>query len=185
MTGAELRAGLRGAWQLARGDRGGLREFDESRRGVWVSFQAVILLCAVPTLATVVLGVTAGQVSRSGWGVILLVEAIGFVMRLAAFPLAMAPFCRWLDRDRQFVRFVVAYNWISVLQTAVYLAAAILALAVPGGGFLLLAALLVTMLYEWFTVSAALEVAALPATAVVLLDFVISLLVSRFSDGLY
>jgi hypothetical protein len=110
------------------------------------------------------------------------------VIAWVGFPLAMLPLARALDREGRYLGFMVAYNWSQILQSAAFLF--VLGIAASGvplalGEALLTVAALVLLLYEWYIARVALEVSRLAAAAVVVLDLLVSMLVTRASYDLY
>lgn len=178
--------GMYGAWRLARLDPAAMAWFDRSHNAVWRSFWAAAI--AYPGLILVVmLRLDAEQWTAAEALRILLVESIGYVASWAAFLLVILPFCHWLERDEQSLDFVIAYNWSQVLQTALSIAAllAVKALPEPLAGLIALAIVLAQLGYEWFIARTALEAGGVAATVVVLIDLVLSQVVSQVTQGLY
>jgi hypothetical protein len=187
-TWREVSQGLYGAWRLAHLDRSAMAWFDRSEAALWHSFWAAAL---VYPGALILLGLRLPpeQWAASGPFRILAVETIGHVMAWTAFPLVMVSFCRWLGRDAQFAGFIIAFNWAQVLQMA-------LALGVEGlvdsglllsgiAALLLVAAFIAAVTYEWFIARVALDAGGVAATVVVLIDFVLTALLSRIAHALY
>ena len=175
--------GLTGAWRLARLDRGGMRYFDATEAGFWRSFQAAIL--AVPFYAILLLVEPRppDQALSPDPLRAILIEAIGYVIRVTAFPLAAWYLARGFNCSGRYIAFVVAYNWANLLQVIVFFPIVVLAaatdmsadtLAIPG---LIFAA--AVFYYEYFIARAALAVDALPALTFVGTDFLIAIVVGK------
>ncbi len=182
----QVSQGMYDAWRLARLDSAAMAWFDRSSAGVWRSFWAAAL--AYPGfIALIVLRVTPEQWSAAGPLRILSSESIGYVIGWTAFPLVILPFCRWIDRDRESLEFITAYNWSQVIQTAVALAGLMVAKALPAqaAGFFSLAVLAAQLGYEWFIARTALAASGAAATAVVLIDLVLGEIVNQATQSLY
>lgn len=171
---SRMAAGIYGAWLLARREPKGVEWFDDSVRGFWHSFLAAALLLP----AVLALGILDGTIGglRS-----LSVEVIAYVIQWTAYPVIAASITESMGRGHRWVRLVVAGNWASVIQMAAFLPVAILALMVPGGGGVAMVGLMVTVLllvYQVYVTHAALEVPFLPAATLVLLNVLLSGLIS-------
>jgi hypothetical protein len=178
ISGAEVANALTGAWRLANRDRGGMRYFDASLGGFWRSFYAAAL-CA-PGYALIVWERLADRLAPDGALHAVLVEGIVYVIGWVAFPLAAYYLVEALDRGRQYLGYIVAYNWANVLQVALYVVA-VLVISTgltpqPLEGALALGITLAVLLYQFYIARIALDLPALPASAMVALDFVLSLL---------
>lgn len=177
---------LYGAYRLARFDAQGLRWFDVSPAAFWYSFLAAGFVA--PLYATLM--VTRFQtmpVPVSGLR-FFVVELIAYSIAWTAFPVAMATVVKMLDRERHYIRCIIAYNWAAVLQNLLYLPISILSISGVlggGGGSLLgLVALLAILIYSWFVLKTTLEVPPAVAWVLVALDLLISMIISLWSDAL-
>lgn len=170
-------AGLFGAWRLARLDPQGMSCFDATETGFWQSFFAAVL-CA-PAYALVVALDFGQEPVLASDARFVAVHAIAYVISWTAFPLAMARAARLLDRERFYLRYIVAQNWAHVLEMMLFLPA--LSLAATGASwFAILPALaaFVILGYQWYVARTALMIDGLRAAAVIglalLLDVVVT-----------
>ncbi len=185
---AEVARAIYGAWRFAHLDREAIQWFDRSVDGAFRSFWAAAL--AVPVdLILLLLRVDGADWERSGVGRILIVEGIGYVIDWTAFPLAVFGLCRVIGRETRFLDFLVAYNWSQILQRAWWLAvAAVLATEVlpeAAGQVLTLLAIILVLAYEWYIARVTLDAGGRAATAVVLIDLVLSVALGRITTALY
>ena len=182
----EVVGSLYGAWRLARFDPGGLGFLNDSAAGFWRSFFAAALVLPLYLLLLVVRH--AGATEHVAAFRFYAVETIAYVIAWVAFPLLMASLVRVLDRERFYVRFIVAYNWAAVLQNGVYLPIAILTaaglLADALANVLGLAALGAIVVYVWFVTRTALDIEAAKAAGIVGLDFLLSILINAVAEGM-
>jgi hypothetical protein len=188
--GSEISTALRGAWRLARLDRGGMALFDRSVTGFWQSYRAAVILYPVFLILLVVPGADGDiDAPSADWVRIILVETIGYVIAWTGFPLLMLPLTRFLAREARWLDYMIAYNWSQVLQGGVLLASTLLAAsgllpdALAGG--IAVAASVAVLLYGWFVARVALETSATAATMIVLLDQVFALVISRIAQALH
>ena len=185
---SEVQLAVGGALRLARGDRSGLALFDTSIDGFWRSFRAAVI-CYPLYLLLLSLRVAAPQWAAAGIAKILAVETIAYVISWVAFPLAILPLARWLDREHRFLAFMVAYNWSQIPQSALFVlvgldrAAGLLPPSVAQGAELV--ATLAVLVYEWYIGRVALAVTRAQATLVVIVDVALGVMLSRVAVGLY
>ena len=184
----EVSTALHGAWRLAWLDRSGMAYFDRSESGFWKSFTAAILVFPA-FLILLALRVDDAEWAASGIGRILIVEMIGYVVAWTSFPLIMLPVARFLGRESHWLEFIIAYNWSQVVQYAVFLTATILA---GSGTFptslasgIVAASIIAVLLYEWFVARVSLDTGAAGATMIVLVDLVLTELISHVTDALH
>ena len=188
LTVHEFSHAMVGAWRLARLDPQGMEHFNRTIEGFWRSFWVGVLTYP-GFLILLALRLPDAEWTRAGAFRILSVETIGYIIGWVAFPLAMVPMTRFLDREERYLDFIIAYNWAQLLHMALFLFIEGVAgsglVSVDFGHLLSFVATIAVLLYEWFIARIALDVAGPPATAVVLLDLVLAVLISRVSDALH
>lgn len=182
----EILKALYGAYRLARFDAGGMQFFDASIPGFWKSFFAAVIVAPLFFLLLIMrFSVETGELSAFRY---FSVEAIAYVIRWVAFPLLMVSIAKMLDRDEKYLGFIVAYNWASVIQSTLFLSAAILTLggAVPptAGGFLSLVILSAVLFYAWFVTRTALDVPGGTAAALVGFEFLLGVIIDMMAQSL-
>ena len=181
---AEIGPALYGAWRLARFDAAGMNQFDQSLRGYWRSFRVAVL--AAPLTALLIAIDLSSKKMDGGWLRLLAGESIAYVIGWVAFPLVAFYLCEAINRRAQYLGFIVAYNWSTLIQLAILLPALIIALSgiLPAGvaGVLTLAAEAVLLVYEWFIVRTALGLPGFGAAGIVVLDVIMSLLINDAGD---
>lgn len=181
ITWGEVRAGVGGAWRLARRDRGGLALFDASPHGFWASFFAAVLVAP----GYLVLEALGGDFSQAALRP-LLIDAIAYVIGWTLFPLAMAHLADGLDRGHAYIRYIVAYNWSAVVQMALFLPVALFGHAFPGPGTALggMAVTVVLLAYQGYVAHVALDVGPGTAGGVVLFDMLLGAMIQVVADRL-
>jgi hypothetical protein len=71
---------------------------------------------------------------------------VGLVLQWVGWPLAMVPIARWLGLAHDYARYIIAYNWSSVLVVAVMVPPLMLLdIGLIGPGFAALLAFVLTM----------------------------------------
>jgi hypothetical protein len=186
LTLAEIGPALYGAWRLAHFDVGGMRYFDRSLNGFWRSFWTAVL--AAPFVALLTGLHLAGMHVAGSGSRIVLGEAIAYVIGVVAFPLVAFYLTRLIHREKEYLGFIVAYNWSGLLQLAVMVPAVLLAVSgvLPGGvpSALIYAAQIAVLVYEWFVVRTALRLPGFGAGGIVVLDVVLTLIIQGVGDML-
>lgn len=181
---AETLRSLHGAWRLACFDARGLVQFNVSIAGFWQSFFAAAV--ALPIFAFALI---PPYLRAADPGLFAAVEALHYIAAWAAFPLAMIPVARFLRLTASYIPYIIAVNWTSVLQLALFLPVNVLALfgslQGDGGAFLFTLILALTVIYRYFVARVALQATLGTALALVALDVVIGLLLSGLFDRLY
>lgn len=182
----EMAYALFGALRLARFDASGLDFFDRSSAAALRSFAAALVV--LPAYVLLVLVRPATDETAVSWPTFMVVEAIAYVCSWTAYALVMDEISRWLDRGARYPLFLSVYNWSSVVQMMVYLPAVIIAqsgvLPADLGETVEFAVTLAVLIYQWFVTRVALDVPALPAAGLVLIDMLLSVLISGSADSM-
>jgi hypothetical protein len=183
-TWPEIARSVDAAWRLARGDASAVGRLDLSVDGFWKSFAAALIVAPAYVL------VLLDQYRLAGWPdqpwATLFAEGLGYVIGWMAFPLAAIPLTRLLGLSERYVPLIVANNWSTVIQVAVYTAVVILGLVLPlpMRTTALLTATLAILAYQWFVIRSALATTSGIAAGLVVIDLLLSVTVSRVLDGL-
>ena len=182
ITRPELAAGIAGAFRLARRDPRGLALFDATPRGFWNSFWVAVLVAPAFILTDALAGSLPPEIGPRE----ILVWLISYVVAWTAFPVVMITVADSLNRWPRYTRYIVAYNWSSVVQVAVLLPLNLLAVAFPGHATLILAqcAIIVLLIYHAYVATVGLAVNPGTAAGIVLLDVLLSALLRAVSNRL-
>jgi hypothetical protein len=187
---------LYGAWRLARFDASGMNHLDFTESGFWRSFQAAVIGLPLFLILSVLeksLRVMAGQIISPGQPIDLnnyfLLQLLDYAAIWPAFALAMIPVCRLLKVDEHYAALIISYNWSRVLAMAVLIPPYLL-LAWTGFGNLLAGLLTViaaffVLAYQWFAVKTAIGGAGLPAGIIIIVNFILTVIVSFFMTWLF
>lgn len=186
ITTREVVSGLYGAFRLACLDRRGVDYFDKSLKGFWRSFFAAVL---VLPLFIILIALRFGEpgLTTNAFRYVS-IELISYVVSWVAFPLVILPFARQFDREDNYLGFIVAYNWASVLQSVFYIPIAMLAVTqtipMPYDGIISILAISLIMVYVWFVTRVVLDVPPSTAIAVVGFDLILSIVIRALTEGM-
>lgn len=186
ITMSEVWTGLFAAWRMFLRDSRAVALFDDSVPGVFKSF-----FCAAVVLPGYILILALGPgpipAEVSGFRLVT-VEAIAYVISWTAWPLLMASVAKALDKDANYCRYVVAYNWSAGPQILILLAVMLVsASGIVSRDVLVLinlAALAVVLLYHLFILRIALEVSPYVAVALVIGEFMLSQFIIVARNGM-
>ena len=183
---SEIIRSLYGTLRLARGDTGGMAFFNATEQGFWRSFTAAILIAPLFAMLLMV------RYSVNDSTVPLLrfsaVETIAYVVSWVAFPLLLFHLTDILGIGQRYIRYIVAYNWASVIQNLLYLPFALLVeahlLEGAGSSFIGFLLLGLVLFYTWFVTRTALEISNLLAAGLVTIDLVLSIFINTITQGM-
>jgi len=185
ISAREIVYGIYGAYRLCRFDAQGLAYFNASPQGFWRSFFAAVLIAPAAFL------ITALQIDKAAVQAgplrIALIEGLAYVILVFAYPVAVHPLCRLLDREPNYITYVIAYNWAGVIQMLLVLPVALLAATgvLPSAlaNLAWFAVNGVTLVMLWYIAKAALRVPGGMAVAFVAIDLVIGMVVYRIAEA--
>ncbi len=179
MIGA-LSNGLQAAFLLVRGRAEGLRFVDADTRAVARSFWA-IALCLPADLCVQLIGwATEAAPDRPvlppHGAHALALEMLVFVIPWLAYAVLSHGIARLLGRETLWPRYIASWNWCSVAQVLLLVAASLTTLADAPPWLSQTAQLVVfgwSLWLEWFVARVALKVSAVTAIGLVMLDLLI------------
>jgi hypothetical protein len=178
----EARQSLFGSWLLLIRDTAGYRHFSHSEGGFWRSFSAIVIIAPLYLYAAMVQIELPNDPAPAAVPSLTAAMA-GLVLQWVGWPLAMMLIARVAGLAHAYARYIIAYNWSSVLVVVVLMPPLILLdLGLVGPGFAVMlsfAVVLVSLYYRWYVALTAFETTGLVATALVLADVVLSLTINR------
>jgi hypothetical protein len=187
VTIREISVVIYGTWRFATLDRTAVQFFDNTRDAFWKSFNAAWL--ALPAYALLVLLSFTQHPVDAGAFRILSVEVISYAIGWVLFPLIMVTFTDTMKCDRNYFRFINAWNWSIVLQAYFFLGISAFSASgtVPDslGGLVSLVATLAIFFYQGFIAKTTLDVTTPVAFLVVVIDLTIAIALSLVSRSLY
>ncbi|MBT7265536.1 MAG: hypothetical protein HN884_01575 [Rhodospirillaceae bacterium] len=183
---SEIISSLYGTLRLAQGDTGGMNFFNISPEGFWRSFTAAVLIAPLFfILLSVRYLVSDSDIPLARYTSI---HAISYIIGWVAFPLLFFHLADILGIGQRFIRFIVSYNWASVLQNIVYLPFALLVeaqvLQGPVANFIGILLLGLVFFYIWFVTRTALEISNFLAIGFVVIDFMLSVFINSVTQGM-
>ena len=193
LTTAEIVRSTYGVWRLAHADPGGMGYLDATLEGVWRSFRVAVLVAPLYALLVALQYATspadpdAVPVTDDAFRIVA-VETITYALSWIAYPLAAYYLAAALDREREFLGYIVAYNWSWVLQVCVLLPLALVTtwdvLPSPVGSTLNIAAELALLAYAWFIARTALKIGGWLAAALVAMDVMLTILILSLRNAM-
>jgi hypothetical protein len=176
----EIVNSLYGSLQLAWGDKNGINYFNTSHLGFWRSFTAAIIVAPIfALLLNVRYAVSSNDINFFRF---VSIYAIAYIIGWVAFPIIINYVTDVLGHGAKFVRYIVIYNWASVLQNLIYLPFAILVEAqlIDGTAATIIGLCLLGLvfLYTAFITKIALEVSNGIAAAIIVFDLILSVIIS-------
>jgi hypothetical protein len=177
----EARQSLFGSWLLLIRNPEGYRHFAQSEAGFWRSFSAIVIIAPLYLYATTVQVELPGEADPAA-SPSLAAAMVGLVLQWVGWPLAMVLIARVAGLQPGYARYIIAYNWSSVLVIALLMPPLILLdVGLVGAGFavfLSFALMLVSLYYRWYVAQTAFETSGLVAAGLVFADLVLSLLIN-------
>jgi hypothetical protein len=179
----EIARALAGLWRLAHLDASGFDYFDRTIGGFWRSFRVAFLVAPIQAWLFVTqlqdLGLTGG------WARILIVATLTYIVGWFLFPAVAYEICRRIDRNAEYPGYIAVYNWSAIGGSALDLLAAIPAMlgliSLDVSLTLSWFAYFVYLAYLWYIARHTLKVEGPVAGGFVLLDFVLTMLLSQVS----
>jgi len=169
----EIRRGIWGAARFASFDSRGMYYFNQTLEGFWRSFLAALV--SLPFFLAI-----DALTYRPTEPIHYLNLALGYGISWIALPIVMIPVVIVLELRQAYVPFVIAYNWATVITYGLALVTVLLFYADNSiGASLSLAFWVVSCLYRWFVAKVALDAGILIPLVVVVMDEVLSALISR------
>ena len=176
---------VHGAWRLARLDASGLNQFSNTAEGFWRSFYG--MLVAAPFYVILVTLRLSNLETTNGPIQIFLIEVIAYVIGWFAYPFIMLYVVELLDRRERYYRYIVAYNWATVLLIALLTLISVvvngLSLSLPSAAFLSFVIMLMILGYWWFIARVGLDIKGW-AIVVTGLDFCLGIVLSRLTQSM-
>lgn len=182
----EIVSSIYGAWRIARFDPDAMRYFNLSFEGFWRSFLAAFIVAPFFLMATFatrnVAQAPADVVTDEPLVGYLLMRLVVFAVSWAAFPIVMIPVAQLLNLSQTYVPYIIAWNWSSVVASAVLLPASFLigfdVVPDQAAGMVFMIVYVTVLFYGYLVTRTALGCTALVAVGVVILDFLLNMVIS-------
>jgi hypothetical protein len=184
LTRGEFASALTGVRAILSFKADAFRHFDASASGFWKSYWAAFLTLPIWALLESQQITTAAPASPTRYYAL---QGIAYVISWLAYPLLMVRVSTFLDRWPRYFTYMVAYNWFQLVQTVAW-APLLTLLAAGAPQELVVLVWMVTHLalfaYTWFIARRGLGVEAGAATALVIIDFLLGLLIDGVTQAL-
>lgn len=176
---AYISVGLSGAVRLVRLDTQALAYFGDTAADFWRSFLAAAVVAPLFLLYLVIRFFESE--TGGSFPTYLFAQMLAYAIAWLAFPLVMLYAAPVLQKEDRMVRYLVAYNWLSLIQNGVYLPVVMLGitdtLAQGLSNFLALIALIWVLGMTLFVTRKALEVPFGMAAGIVVMDLLLGVLI--------
>jgi len=182
----EAAAALYGIWRIIRCDEKAVTYYKSSVSGFWNSFTAAFVLAPLQALyqVTVYLASDAAPSLMR----LVTIESLEYVILWLLFPLVMFHVTQLIDRERFFLRYVVAYNWFQLGIGLIIMPWVILAgfNLIPSSiaDFASTVSFVAYTFYAAFLARIGLNLTVGTAIGIVLIDLLITLLVAQITSSL-
>lgn len=187
-----ITASIINAFRLALGKGDAVNDFDLSPTGFWTSFYATLIVAPF----SLIMAMTHFDVINSGIGEFgtrtepvsagrfIIVQMINYVISWTVYPVLMAIFVRPLNCTEHYIRGIVSYNWVAVLQNAFYTPVAIFSVTVGPISALPFLAMLAVLAYGWFVAWKGFGITRMQAATLVGLDLSVAIIISFWASRL-
>ena len=115
----DIKHGVLGAFQLTKLDLKGFEYFGNSKKQFWFSFVGAILIA--PLFLTYLVTLYMNTNIENGFSNYLIVQSLSYSIAWLTFPLVILHLGPFLKCEGQLIQYLVACNWVSVIQNGVYL----------------------------------------------------------------
>ena len=171
--------GMTGAIRVVRLDARGFDIFGNTSKDFWHSFLGAALLAPIFCLYLAVRYLNSP--SEGSFLIFISSQMLAYSIAWLAFPLIMLYLAPVLQRNNQIVGYLVAYNWVSVIQNGIYLPVVILGITgifpETFTNFLAMAALMWILGMSLFVARKALQVSFATAVGIVVMDLLLGILI--------
>ena len=171
--------GTTGAIRLIKLDINGLGYFGNSKTDFWHSYLGAVLLAPLFILYFAIRFFNSS--TDGSFSVYLIAQMIAYSITWLTFPLIMLYLAPILKRTDKMIHYLIAYNWVSVIQNCFYLPVVILGISgvFPNTftNFLAVSVLLWVLGMNLFVARKALQVSLLTAAGIVIMDLFMGLFI--------
>ncbi len=180
----ELQAAFTGIRYLLRFRPEGFLFFDPTRRGCLNSFWAALILLPFWGL---MLAYQLPPDKITDWWQFAGVQGAAYVVGWLSYPLLMIPVVVLFHRTERYCLYIATYNWFQLVQLVLWPPLLLLtSLGAPQEVLMALWVLLhiVFLAYSFFIARIGLAVESITATALVIIDFLLGVLIDAGADSL-
>lgn len=197
----EVARSIFAAWRIARFDAGAMNYFNLTLEGFWRSFFAAGLVLPFYLVLTGLqfsrfTGITEAEATPSQLALgdvslmaFVAVDLVNFACAWVAWPLLMVPIAGFFGLSRNYVPYIIATNWASVLQRGLLIAVNVLMLSgvFPQGlvAVLVVIAYVSVLYYDYLIARAGLDCEIATAIGLVALKAVVTIGINIAFNAVY
>lgn len=184
LTIVDVVAALVGVGRLLRWRPDAFDAFDKTARGFWVSFWVALMILPLWCYAVVD---QMDRIVRPSPERFFAFQMVAYAISWLAYPLLMVRICDFLDRWPRYYTYMVAYNWFQLAQTVAWLPMLVLmGFGAPRGlvAIVWLTTHGVLIAYAWFIARRGLQIDGATASALVIIDLLLGLLIDRMAESM-
>ena len=171
--------GMTGAIRLVKLDSKGFDYFGNTRDDFWRSFLGAALLAPIFILYLVIRYFNSP--SENSFSIYLISQMLAYSIAWLTFPLVMLYLAPVLQCSNKVLRYLVAYNWLSVILNGIYLPVIILGIvgtfSEPFTNLLAITVLMWVLGMGIFVAHNALQVSFATSAGIVVIDLLLGLLI--------
>ena len=181
---AHIKNDIMGAFRLTQFDFKGFEYFGNSKGHFWFSFVGAILIA--PLFLTYLVTLYMNTNIENGFSNYLIVQSLSYSIAWLTFPVVMLHLGPFLKCEGQLIQYLVACNWVSVIQNGVYLPIIILGIMKvfpePMLSVFGLSALLWILGVSLFVTYKALNLPLTTAAGIVVLDLLLGVFIEALAS---
>lgn len=174
---------LYGLWRIACWDEKAFEFFNATEQGFWRSYIAAALVAPLQAIYQIGVYLTAEQPPPAVR--MFFIESLEYITLWLLYPVVMLSVVKILDRDAQFFRYLVAYNWFQLAVGFIAMPIIILTqfelLPLPIAGFFDSMIFVAYVSYAGFIARAGLNVTLGTGIGIVVLDIVLTLMLGQIT----
>ena len=176
--------GLTGAIRLVKLDSRGFDYFFNTKEDFWRSFLGAGLLAPVFIFYLVIRYFNSPL--EGSLSIYLIAQMLAYIIVWLTFPLIMLYLAPVLQRNDKVVHYLIAYNWVSVLQNGVYLPVVILGstgvLPETFTNILAIGVLIWVLSMSLFVAVNALQISYATGAGIVVMDLLLGLIIEALTN---
>ena len=179
----EAASALYGLWRIARWDDKAFDFFNATEHGFWRSFIAAAFVAPLQAIYQISVYMTAEQPPTALR--MFFVEGLEYITLWFLYPVAMLSVVKLLDRNAEFFRYLVAYNWFQLAVGFIAMPIIILSqlelLPLAFSGFFDSMVFVAYVTYAAFIAREGLRVTLATGIGIVVLDILLTLVVGQIT----
>ena len=181
MSAKEIASILHGFLLIIKFDEKFKDHFENSHEAFWKSFYAAIVVAPLQVIYEWGLYISLDE--KPNLTRAIPIEVLEYTILWVLFPLVMTYITKVINREEQYFRYIVTYNWLQMCISIIIMPLIILSvfnfLPISASTFLETMVFLLFVTYNIFIVKIALKLQTGPSFSIVLIDVLLTLLVTQ------